>query len=365
MSTTRQKGNWLLFLSSVLICLLVAELFLDWRSRPQMASHPSKPAGWAIVPEASWIEYHPKLGWVQQKNKTSVLKKQNSSISIHTNSEGFRGSKEYSISKENSKIRIYALGDSFTFGFGVEDQESYPAQLETLDPRLEVFNLGVPGYGVDQMLLSLEELHYKHQPNIVLIGIFPEDFWRATRAFTDAGFGKPYFTFYGNQLQLHHVPVPEEKNFQTDQFPEIQQAPFPESLFLRSGLYRLFTHALKAGKKRLQLEDPETGTEWQLGRLLLEKMVNDVKANHAVPVIVIIPPYRWLSGTVEPLRDSLLRLAERTQTPILDLTAIFEEASKTESLEKYYIAEDYHWTAEGNRKVAETMFTYLQNQKLL
>ena len=49
------------------------------------------------------------------------------------------------------------LGDSFTFGEDVGDDETYSHHLEQLLPGTEVINLGVHGYGHDQMLIYLRE----------------------------------------------------------------------------------------------------------------------------------------------------------------------------------------------------------------
>jgi len=44
---------------------------------------------------------------------------------------------------------VHCIGDSYTMGWGVEDDEAYPARLaELLGPTHAVFNLGVDGYGL-------------------------------------------------------------------------------------------------------------------------------------------------------------------------------------------------------------------------
>jgi len=57
--------------------------------------------------------------------------------------------------KGDEEFRIIALGDSFTFGYGVRQHETFPSVLRGMlsDPsfarcskRIEVLNLGVPGY---------------------------------------------------------------------------------------------------------------------------------------------------------------------------------------------------------------------------
>ena len=53
---------------------------------------------------------------------------------------------------------VLCFGCSFTFGFGLEDDETYPWQLQQLvGGRLQVENLGYIGYGPHQMLAQIQE----------------------------------------------------------------------------------------------------------------------------------------------------------------------------------------------------------------
>ena len=73
---------------------------------------------------------------------------------------------------------MVVLGDSFTFGLGVDDDSTYCAQLEELVPDLEVLNMGVNGYGTDQQLLHWNMNGRRFSPDLVLIGIYVPDFHR-------------------------------------------------------------------------------------------------------------------------------------------------------------------------------------------
>lgn len=69
---------------------------------------------------------------------------------LDSNARGFRG-RELAGPKPPGVLRIVSIGDSSTYGWGVEPGEVYTAQLqERLDAkapgRFEVFNLGVPGH---------------------------------------------------------------------------------------------------------------------------------------------------------------------------------------------------------------------------
>jgi hypothetical protein len=71
--------------------------------------------------------------------------------------------------------RVFVLGDSFAYGIGVQDQETFCARLEQLDPRLDAFNGGVTGYGTAQQLLQLRDEGETVQPDAVVIAFFWND----------------------------------------------------------------------------------------------------------------------------------------------------------------------------------------------
>jgi len=65
--------------------------------------------------------------------------------------------------------RLYLFGDSYTFGHGVDDADTFAARLasEHLSEEIQVVNAGVNGYGISQMLGRLER---------VAPGLAPGDF---------------------------------------------------------------------------------------------------------------------------------------------------------------------------------------------
>ena len=85
-----------------------------------------------------------------------------------------------------SKPRILALGDSCTFGLGVNDDKTWPVQLQSLlDAKgldAEVINGGVPGYTSYQGLRFLETQGLKMKPDIVVVcfGFNDSDTWAST-----------------------------------------------------------------------------------------------------------------------------------------------------------------------------------------
>lgn len=103
-----------------------------------------------------------------------------SDVPITTNALGLRGP-EVLQPKPSNEVRLLALGDSVTFGWGLRGEDAYPAQLASLLATLrpaqhfEVINAGVSGYGTWQELLWLQDDGSALQPDIVIVQLHLND----------------------------------------------------------------------------------------------------------------------------------------------------------------------------------------------
>lgn len=97
---------------------------------------------------------------------------------IRINQHGLRGP-EQPLAKPAGTTRILALGDSFTFGVGVAEDETYLEQaaraLADKGATVDVVNGGVVGYNLGQSLTLFRELGVKFQPDAVVYGFFFDD----------------------------------------------------------------------------------------------------------------------------------------------------------------------------------------------
>lgn len=89
---------------------------------------------------------------------------------ITTNELGFRGPEL----KEEKPV-IAVLGDSITFGYGVEDDESFPAKLQEQFPEYEIVNMGVPGYNMDQEVAVYETKAVSLDPTAAMLLFYFND----------------------------------------------------------------------------------------------------------------------------------------------------------------------------------------------
>lgn len=150
--------------------------------------------------------YHPTRGWALKPDLRDV--KVFGDKTLSSNSHGLRGTKEYALEKPPGTRRVAVLGDSFTFGEEVSDDETMSAVLGTLLSGAEVLNFGVHGYGQDQMLLYLQEDAVRYHPDVVVLGYVDIDVERNILSFRD--YAKPRYVVENGRLRLTNVPIPSQ-----------------------------------------------------------------------------------------------------------------------------------------------------------
>lgn len=191
-------------------------------------------------------DYHPILGW--RLNPNLRIDDYDGGKLFTSNSHGLRGQKEFTFER-NEKPRIIVFGDSFTLGEQVSDEDTFVHVLGELLPNAEVLNMGVRGYGHDQMLLMFQEVGVLYKPNIVIFGFLGIDQDRNLVNFRS--FSKPKFKLsWRGEMKLTNVPVPtpdeilkrEENQFYFDDLLENVWA----RIYYKIGLARLEKNRLSA-----------------------------------------------------------------------------------------------------------------------
>ncbi|HXM20924.1 MAG TPA: GDSL-type esterase/lipase family protein [Terriglobales bacterium] len=282
--------------------------------------------------------YHPTRGW--------ALKPDIKSMSVfdgkvlNSNSKGLRGKAEYAYQRTPGTRRIVVLGDSFTFGEEVSDDETYAHYLEAALPSTEVLNLGVQGYGHDQMLLYLKEEGVKYRPDIVIVGFASLDIYR--NAWTFFAYAKPKFNLVSGQLELTNVPVPTPATV-------LAQEPY------RSKAVDLLV--MLREKVRGGLGENETEAR-KLTVAILDEIVATTRSIGAVPVIVDMPVYDEINNasvSMSGLEQYLHQYCQERGIACPFLRPRFREEVKKGA----NFNSRGHWSPEAHKLAAEEIEDFL------
>ena len=145
------------------------------------------------------------LGWRNIPGAEGEFARREFRHHVRHNNLGMRG-EEVAAARPSPAPRLIALGDSFTWGYGVEETETYCHRIgEALDA--EMLNLGVSGYGTGQELLLLREVIDKVEADGVLLFFDPATDLADVRDNRRWGYAKPRFTLDGQgKLELAGLP---------------------------------------------------------------------------------------------------------------------------------------------------------------
>jgi hypothetical protein len=95
-----------------------------------------------------------------------------------SNSVGLRNTEE--VNPDPNVLRVMTIGDSFTFGFYVHNEEAYPSRLEELleqnyPQRFQVLNAAMPGYTLADELAYLQDKGLQLEPDMIVLGFYTND----------------------------------------------------------------------------------------------------------------------------------------------------------------------------------------------
>jgi lysophospholipase L1-like esterase len=273
------------------------------------------------------------------------------------NALGFRGG-EVETPKPEGRLRIVVMGDSLTFGNGVGDDETYPAQLarglgEAGSRNIEVINAGVPAYDTWQQALLLEEVVVSLEPDLVVLGFYENDIAqrpRAVRPIVNEE-GEAPRTGLGAWLGDRWIFLAKKSRvllLAREAYERARAHWVPSPAAARR-------NALLNGNQHFALE-----AGWKEVDRSLRQMSTLLKRERVPFRIVIFPmPEQVWNGDVNSFayQDRLQAIAQEIGVPTLDLLSTFRTAAA--GGEPLYIFWDWHPNANGHRIAAQAIEAFI------
>ena len=340
--------------------------------------------------EFKFYEYDPVLGWKNKAGSRGVFRTPERVTNILINSKGLRdGEHEYS---KDRRFRILILGDSFVWGYGIEEGKRFTEHLQALlGDKAEVINAGVTGYGTDQELLYFREEGVKYSPDLVITAFGSYDATYDNTHSVAYTYPKPYFMLEDGKLVLKNVPVPR-REWESGEREALEKkvreetprkASFGKSLgkFLRThfksvalisdsikGLRTAMRDSAKSNKKlpaymiktRKNRKDEAAIV---LAEEILKEMNKQVKSSAAEFVVVMVPYRAHLKKLPDNVYSAILDFCDREGIRCIDPYAgFFEDYRKGNKL---FFEHDKHWNESGHKLIAEEIYDYLMREKLI
>jgi len=311
------------------------------------------------------FKFDPQLGDIPTPNQQG--RKYRPGVYYNTfshNSLGLRGSKEYSLDK-TTQHRLLFLGDSFTYGFGVNDDQTFAhlteKRLGSEGLSVEAMTAGNRDKGTDYALRFFQVRGYKFKPDLVILCFCANDLIDIER-------GEYYLV--SPEGDLTPKPLNESqkviKNI-LSKFPGYnwlvswsQAANFLKEMGIKWFMGRRDAKALKEAPLIINYPAYFQGYGHKENLRLLEIYLSNLRQSvqaaggslmiFYLPMPMEVEEFRK-RGAAGPDETALGQLARKNGEKLYSLTPIF--ALTQAPLEKlYFLPSDGHWNAAGHALAA-------------
>jgi len=298
-------------------------------------------------PQAEASRYDRDIGWVGRPN-ADIPDMYGPGEYVRTNSLGFRNEAETAVNVPEGRVRIICSGDSFTYGQGVANDDTWCHRLTELDGRIETVNMGQPGYGVDQMFLWYSRDGVPLGHSIHIFGFVNGDLDRMGRL-DQNGYGKPVLRLEQGELVPDKVPVPRFR------------------WWVNRTVQRANLRSLDLAQRvmaKLSARD-DANTSQEVLRLVAFEVFRELKElsveNNVVTVIVFFPTQRELESE-SSWRAWVTETMQTLGLPLIDLTPALRQVPAGQAGSFFIAAPGSaagHYTEAGNEWVADQIYRRL------
>jgi hypothetical protein len=322
---------------------------------------------WSIPPFRVLAEgdplfaFDPEIGYVARPNsstKWTVLGADDKPFlrfHVHTDQRGARVVNRAERTPDH--VDILLLGDSFTWGHGVEDEETFAFQTIAALGSTGA-NFAFPGYGTTQPLQILRR-HRDLAPKLVVLAVTVTHARRNVSACTDSAYpfcldsshvawdreGRPYIARpWSDGVARVHLQMQAERG-RLDALTWIIHGMDVTVARVRTQIANAI--ALDPARQNAAFE------------FLIEQMAVATREMKATLLIFFLP-----DGSLLPPPELLSRSAARLGYSFLDLRPVFTKIEETVR-GHLYLKNDGHLSAAGHALIAQELIAFIRREKLL
>ena len=268
-------------------------------------------------------------------------------INISINKYGFRDIKDFSTSTYND---IFVVGDSYSFGDGVEENERFSNLIEQ-KLKIPVFNISIPGNFNDyEKYIKYAQANGAQIRNIIIGVCMENDLWDYSSNNKNQ---EPYkisdkrtskLVYYKAYLTTHSTTY-----FMIAWI--VKHNDYLRTLFTKFGI--IFDVAEVINKSYFNEIILNSSA------LKLKQVANDFK-----PIVLIIPSRSlWMGNNKEiegAVHNEFVRMARNQGLDVIDLRPIFEASGDPL---QYHFPNNGHWNIQGHSLAAEAITAHIKQTR--
>lgn len=376
-----RQVNIVILFFTIFICILATEAILNFMSN-RSVSHP--------VVSILTKDCLAKEPYCVKANIDIKTKIGFDDTEIKTNSLGMTG-EETSIENLKNIKRVALLGDSNTFGFWASSfKNSFAGMVAKAlrENNMEVLNFGVPGYGVAQEEILLEEYAIKFKPSYVVL------FFTNANDMKETYLGKDMHTITNDGMAVIDQKIYKEKmgieDFGKDAVQEKKSIIKDFMTFIRNSYiytytYSFFEKSLKLSQRPIDLNNFLSPIYWSKSSYVkignkakdetIEKINNVYKfcnERNIKFLIVAIPFYEQVyfknsigkNYNINFPQKYIEDYANSQNIRYLDLLPKLREYIVNNPQEQLYNEDNLHFNNNGHKITGDLVSEFLKNNIL-
>lgn len=331
--------------------------------------------------------HHPVLGWTNVKGHASPDGR------YLLNSQGIRSERDFP-PHPSGALRIAAFGDSFTFGSGVANPDTWEEQVSRSGKNAEALNFGVGGYGLDQAYLRYLHEGMTYHPDVVVLGFMSENIFRNvnvfrpfySNAYSEHLLPKPRFILNGDRLVLQENPVKTAEDLQRflnqdrKVLSEFGKNDYHYQKRYRQGPWD-FLPSVRLGKILIQSLHEATGEgvitqdgfyntrseAFNVTDKIFDEFYRAALMNNSLPVILVYPDRPDIKAFPQRQTSRYLPLLKRFESKeyrYIDLMKAFIQHDPQLNWRNLSVDRWGHYSPLGHKIAADFLLKYLDEQEL-
>mgnify|MGYP001447690821 CR=1 FL=1 len=296
---------------------------------------------------------------------------------VTTNAEGLRGTEPVGLAREPHSLRVLCLGDSYTYGVGVADPFTYPAQLQLLLKKrlpgrpVQVINAGVPFYDIFDELAYFREKGVRLAPDVVVLQFYGDDleamagsFFRQDLLVRQGGAYNVLDQLSGREAVERWINAWLEARLPrllaACRAGDIPGGPSPG----QTGPFRSY-HLQPTDRERELLTNhtallqagniPDASRLWDNYRRALLVFREAVVASGAAFLFVIAPDVRQVREDLNAPAAALVPFCREHGIPVIDMNRVLRSMSGENPGRYFFVPLNAHPNVDGNTIVATTV----------